>query len=184
MENASKALLIAGAILICILLIAIGMYVYNAASETINSAASKMSQQDKDIYNSDVKQYEGATVKGSEIKSMIETITSKNQGNVNQSGKFISIGVANSAVKNYNDSGKLAAACNVCNAFNISDGSGGLGDGAGNNNEDNVGEATKEMNTLKAKINPNKTYKVSSIKQEGIIVAMIIQPTPTSTSKP
>ena len=50
MENASKALLIAGAILICILLIAIGMYIYNSANATIKSAASQMSQQEKDIY--------------------------------------------------------------------------------------------------------------------------------------
>ena len=179
MENASKALLIAGAILICILLIAIGMYVYNAASETINSAASKMSQQDKDIYNSDVKQYEGATVKGSEIKSMIETITSKNQGNVNQSGKFISIGVAAGVVQNYSGNDALANACNTCNAFDLDDDddakSASLGTGAGKNDETNVGSATKEMNTLKAKINPNKTYKVVSVKKEGIIVAMIIE---------
>ena len=42
MENASKALLIAGAILICILLIAIGMYIYNSAQGTIKTAAGQM----------------------------------------------------------------------------------------------------------------------------------------------
>ena len=41
MENASKALLIAGAILICILLIAIGMYIYNSANSTVDSAVSQ-----------------------------------------------------------------------------------------------------------------------------------------------
>ena len=81
MENASKALLIAGAILICILLIAIGMYIYNSANATIKSAASQMSQQEKDIYNAKVKPYVGDTIKGSEVISMIETIISMNQEN-------------------------------------------------------------------------------------------------------
>ena len=117
---------------------------------------------------------------------MIETITSKNQGNVNQSGKFISIGVAKdqngTVVQNYTQQNakNLADKCNECNAFDLSKDSDAKEAqlnqaGAGNNDETNVGSATKEMNTLKAKINPNKTYKVVSIKQEGIIVAMIIE---------
>ena len=57
MENASKALLIAGAILICILLIAIGMYIYNSAQSTIQTAAGQMGQQDKEMYNSMIKKY-------------------------------------------------------------------------------------------------------------------------------
>ena len=91
MENASKALLIAGAILICILLIAIGMYIYNSANSTVDSAVSQMSQQEKDIYNAKVKSYLGDTIKGSEVKSMIDNIISMNQENVGKSGKFISI---------------------------------------------------------------------------------------------
>ena len=35
MENASKALIIAGAILISILLIAVSVYIYNASQDTI-----------------------------------------------------------------------------------------------------------------------------------------------------
>ena len=42
MENASKALIIAGAILISILLIAISMYIYNSAQGTIQNAGDKM----------------------------------------------------------------------------------------------------------------------------------------------
>ena len=40
MENASKALLIAGAILIVILLIAVGMMVYNGAKGSIDKGIS------------------------------------------------------------------------------------------------------------------------------------------------
>ena len=68
MENASKALLIAGAILICILLIAIGMYIYNSAQETITTAASQMDQQSKNMYNATVSKYLGDSKSGSSVK--------------------------------------------------------------------------------------------------------------------
>ena len=57
MENASKALIIAGAILISILLIAISMYIYNSAQGTIQNAGDKMSEQEKQVYNSAVSSY-------------------------------------------------------------------------------------------------------------------------------
>ena len=43
MENASKALIIAGAILLSILIIAIGMFIYNSASSTITDSLTSMS---------------------------------------------------------------------------------------------------------------------------------------------
>ena len=85
MENASKALLIAGAILICILLIAIGMYIYQSAQGTINAAASKMSNQDKQIYNSMIEKYVGENKRGSDVKAMIEQVISQNDQNVGES---------------------------------------------------------------------------------------------------
>ena len=51
MENASKALLIAGAILLCILIIAIGMFIYNSASSTITDSMSTLSTQEVDAFN-------------------------------------------------------------------------------------------------------------------------------------
>ena len=89
MENASKALLIAGAILICILLIAVAMYIYNSATSSLDTAVSKMSQQDKDMYNAAVKPYVGDSVKGSAVKTMIDEVIGSNLGNIGQTGKFI-----------------------------------------------------------------------------------------------
>ena len=91
MENASKALLIAGAILICILLIAIGMYIYNSAQGTIQTAAGQMGQQEKEMYNAMIRKYLGNSKKGSDVKQMIEDIINQNNQYVNESGKFISI---------------------------------------------------------------------------------------------
>ena len=91
MENATKALLIAGAILIAILIIAVSMFIYQQARQTIDTAASRMSQTDKTAYNSVVEQYMGDSVKGSAVKQMIDDVKASNSGNIGQSGKFISI---------------------------------------------------------------------------------------------
>ena len=70
MENASKALLIAGAILLAILIIAIGMYIYNSAQSTITDSLTSMSTQEIDAFNNQFISYEGAQT-GSNIKAMI-----------------------------------------------------------------------------------------------------------------
>ena len=46
MENATKALMIAGAVLIAILIIGVGMMIYNSAQGSIEGATSKISQQE------------------------------------------------------------------------------------------------------------------------------------------
>lgn len=171
MENASKALLIAGAILICILLIAIGMYIYNSANATVDSAVSQMSQQEKDIYNAKVKSYLGDTVKGSEVKSMIDNIISMNQENVGKSGKFISIEVNNNITNfkgtltngkdltRYTTGEALATACANANFYDN-----------GENTTAKVAEATAQMNTLKSKINSAKNYVVVADYEAGAII--------------
>ena len=45
MENSSKALLIAGAILLAILLIGVGMYTYNNASSTVTASVWQLMKQ-------------------------------------------------------------------------------------------------------------------------------------------
>ena len=68
MENASKALIIAGAILLSILLITLGIFIFQQAQSTIQN--SGMSQAEINTFNSQFSKYEG-TKKGSEVKSMI-----------------------------------------------------------------------------------------------------------------
>ncbi len=57
MENASKALIIAGAILLSILIIAIGMYIYNSSTNSIYGAATQISQQDIAAFNNQLDMY-------------------------------------------------------------------------------------------------------------------------------
>jgi len=75
MENASKALIIAGAILLSILLIAIGMYIYNSSAGTIQDAGSAISTYEKDSFNAQYESYEGPQP-GSNVKSMISKLIS------------------------------------------------------------------------------------------------------------
>ena len=85
MENASKALIIAGAILLSILIIGLGMQVYNNASATMGSA--NMSSQEISSHNSQFEAYEGR-VKGSQIRSLIGII---NQNNIDFVDRQVSV---------------------------------------------------------------------------------------------
>ena len=164
MENASKALLIAGAILICILLIAIGMYIYNSAQSTIQTAAGQMGQQDKEMYNSMIKKYLGNSKKGSDVKQMIEDVISQNSQYVNESGKFISIHALNiSGFATTND--PLEAVGKAANVYE---------DKSGENNQDNIDAARTEYRKLKQKISAGRNYKVEEQEKDGIIYSVTV----------
>ena len=75
MENASKALIIAGAILLAILLISLGIMIYNQAQNTVNN--SGMSEAELSSYNNKFLKYEG-TQTGSVIKSLINEVITTN----------------------------------------------------------------------------------------------------------
>lgn len=93
MENASKALLIAGAILIVILLIAVGMMVYRGAQGSINKAIGQMSSTEKDIHNSQFEPYIGSNKSGSELRTLYSKVISNNSDDDNVSVKISNINV-------------------------------------------------------------------------------------------
>lgn len=92
MENASKALLIAGAILLSILIIAIGMSIYNSASSTINDSVGAMSTQEKDAFNNQFTSYEGAQT-GSKVKALIGVLIANSNTYVDEVAKIPSLTV-------------------------------------------------------------------------------------------
>ena len=77
MENASKALLIAGAILLVILIISLGLVVYNQAKESVGGA--NLNQQEIEAFNSKFTSYEDTSVSGSQVNQLIQTVISSNQ---------------------------------------------------------------------------------------------------------
>ena len=76
MENASKALIIAGAILLAILLITLGILIYNQAAGVINNNA--MSDVEIQQFNQKFLQYEGDRQRGVTVRSLIQTVLANN----------------------------------------------------------------------------------------------------------
>ena len=76
MENATKALLIAAAVLIAILIISLGLAVYNSSAETVKSA--NLSQQEVQSANEKFARYNGTKKRGSEVNAMLQTVLNAN----------------------------------------------------------------------------------------------------------
>ena len=76
MENASKALIIAGAILLSILIIGLGMMVFNNAKNALTSA--NLDQEQIDAFNSKFESYIGTNKRGTDIRTLCNTVKSSN----------------------------------------------------------------------------------------------------------
>lgn len=76
MENASKALIIAGAILLSILIISLGIMIYNNASGVVKN--SSMNQVEIQQFNQQFTQYEGKNVRGATVISMAQAVLANN----------------------------------------------------------------------------------------------------------
>lgn len=102
MENASKALIIAGAILLSILLISLGIMIFNQAQDSVQN--SGMSKANVQTFNNTFLKYEG-TKSGTDVKSLIQEVISSNaQDTADNTGRKITIKFSGSlsgkAVKN------------------------------------------------------------------------------------
>ena len=75
MENASKALIIAGAILLAILIISLGILIYNQASGVVNNNA--MSEVELQNFNQKFTQYEGVA-RGTTVRAIYQAVLSNN----------------------------------------------------------------------------------------------------------
>ena len=77
MENASKALIIAGAILLAILIISLGILIFSQAQDTINSV--NMSDSEKLAFNNKFTPYEGTNIRGSQVNALAQAVLTNNQ---------------------------------------------------------------------------------------------------------
>lgn len=91
MENASKALLIAGAILIAILLIGIAMMVFGNINGLIGSAGQQADQMEVSAFNTRFEQYAGERVSGSNVKTLINNINASNATYADDESRQITI---------------------------------------------------------------------------------------------
>ena len=74
MENASKALIIAGAILLSILIIGLGMFIYQQAADAMDVGAVKSAE--VDAYNS---------------KQLVSTVTAHNRTTAEDESQFVTV---------------------------------------------------------------------------------------------
>ena len=79
MENASKALLIAGAILLAIIIISLGIIVVRNSQDTINNANTN--QQEIEAFNNKFEAYTSGTLTATKLKSLFSTIITSNAAN-------------------------------------------------------------------------------------------------------
>ena len=76
MENASKALIIAGAILISILIIGLCVFIYQQAQSTVSKA--NLNSQEAQAQNQQFDNYFGDKVSAQEVKQLCTTVRSNN----------------------------------------------------------------------------------------------------------
>ncbi len=88
MENASKALIIAGAILLAILIIGLGMYIYQQANSA--TSGTNLDPTKVQAYNDEFLQYEGVRT-GTDALALMAIIQNHNRTNVDDNTKQISI---------------------------------------------------------------------------------------------
>ena len=77
MENASKALIIAGAILIAILLISVGIMVMNGINKPLSQAQDQADSQAIEMFNSKFTGYAGKQTAAS-VKALMTSVASSN----------------------------------------------------------------------------------------------------------
>lgn len=105
MENASKALLIAGAILICIVLISVGMIIVNSTTDVTDQVGEISSSQAAQSFNTQFSRYSGSQ-KGSSVKSLLEAIATSN----NASEHVIKVTFTAGSLSGTTDAGNIMAA--------------------------------------------------------------------------
>lgn len=90
MENASKALIIAGAILLSVLIISLGIMVFQNAKNTVGS--TNLSKQEIETFNSQWQAYEGTNKTASEVRTMIQAVIANNASETsNGTNKIVNV---------------------------------------------------------------------------------------------
>ena len=99
MENASKALLIAGSVLIAIVLIAVGLKILGSTSGVTKQVDTVSKTMEASTFNSMFSQYTGGTISGTRINSLISLVLSSNASNNKHKIKIITGSLNNQDIR-------------------------------------------------------------------------------------
>ena len=134
---------------------------------------NKQYQEAIEAYNFNIKDYIKDNIKGSEIKSMIDTIIYQNNEYIDMD-MFIGIMIAEGeTISEYNieDQEALKQACKKASGFSTIDGS-RVTDGE--NTKKNVKKSATQMEKLKNIISDQKNYNVKALTNDGFYTWIII----------
>ena len=87
MENASKALIIAGAILLAILIISLGIMIYNQAAGVVNN--NSMTEAEVNSFNQKFEVYQSTNLQGVTVRGLLSTIELNNEQQQDNSSRQI-----------------------------------------------------------------------------------------------
>lgn len=91
MENASKALIIAGAIILAILIIALGMAVFNMAANPTQEAAGSIQSEAANAFNAKFSPYIQQGITGTSVRSLYDAVRQNNVQNSGDESLWITI---------------------------------------------------------------------------------------------
>lgn len=77
MENATKALLIAAAVLVAVLIISLGIVVYNKAAEAVDNAGN-LNEYQIQQFNEKFTKYQGSNKSGGDVNALLSTVFNHN----------------------------------------------------------------------------------------------------------
>ena len=154
MENASKALLIAGAILIAILLIAIAMYVYSQSQGNVNQAMASLDVQQIQSLNQAWLNYEGKQT-GSQVKALMNRLASN--------------------ANNYREEPEKIVGVDICqaksNLADVSNDNSQWAQEADTGTKDQIDALIQSMSNISARVEARHVYWVKPIyHSNGLIV--------------
>ncbi len=106
MENASKALIMAGSILIAIIIISLGIYMFRNFSSSVEKEAN-LNKQQITAFNSKISPYLGESISGSQVNTLMQLVRTINvkANNEGDSAKKITVN-GNDNISRY-DTGKF-----------------------------------------------------------------------------
>lgn len=101
MENATKALLIAAAVLVAILIISFGLVIYNKSTTATDSADLTATQ--IQAQNEKFAKYEGKNQRGSVVNALLETVLTNNTTATSEGAKVavkgaVTLGTSSSSI--------------------------------------------------------------------------------------
>ena len=112
MENASKALIIAGAILISIVLVAIAVMVVGNLNTSVDETVAQMDQTAKDMFNAQFENFEGRQ-SGSNARQLISRVISNNTTNSDVEAKQVTVSFNGQNAKTSSELSSIRTALNA-----------------------------------------------------------------------